>query len=385
MKVVPFIADSAEDAVAQIRAQLGPEAVVLNVRSLAGTGLSRLWQKPRIEVLACLPDPSPSAPGAPPTEATAPPPAWPGPVLAPPTPDLPPPPSAAAPNPEPRGSYQASLYARHAEAARAIPQPAATAPPLDSPPYHLRDYGGWRVGELLEAGGLLPRFAQRIIDRAKLLHGERPPENTAEELHAVRQILAQAWNTGEGHPPQRCRVFIGAPGVGKSTALCKWLVQSVLVEGRTARVWRLDSHLANTAESVSVFCDILRVPIERALNPAPFPEEVLFVDLPGVNANDPAAIASLKGHLATLPDKEVYLVLNAAYETPVLLAQVRAFSSLPVQGLVFTHLDEEARWGKIWNFVFGTNYTVRFLSAGQNVPGDFFEATPARLADRILP
>ena len=384
MKVLPFIADSAEDAVAQIRAQLGPEAVVLNVRPIAASGLSRLWQKPRIEVLACLPDKPPFDPGAPPIETSAPTPR-PGPAIEPLTPDLVPPPSAVAPSAETRGNYQASVYARHAEAPRSMPQPAVSAPPMDSPAFNLRNYGGWRVGELLEAGGLLPRFAQRIIDRAKSVHGERPPDNAAEELHVVRQILAQAWNTGEGHVPQRCRVFIGAPGVGKSTALCKWLVQSVLVESRTARVWRLDSHLANTAESVSVFCDILRVPMERALNPAPFPEEVLFVDLPGVNANDPSAIASLKGHLAALPDKEVYLVLNAAYETPVLLAQVRAFSSLPVQGLIFTHLDEEARWGKIWNFVFGTNYTVRFLSAGQNVPGDFFEATPARLAARILP
>jgi flagellar biosynthesis GTPase FlhF len=289
------------------------------------------------------------------------------------------------PIPELRGNYQASVYARHAEVPQATLPPPVSAPPIDSPTFNRQDYGGWRVGELLEAGGLLPRFVQRLIARAQSVHGHRPPENAAEEHHVVRQLLSQAWNRGDDLTPQRCRVFIGAPRVGKSTALCKWLVQSVLVEGRTARVWRLDSQLANTAESVSVFCDILRVPIDRALNPSPLREDVLFVDLPGVNTNDPSAIGSLKGLLATLPDKEVYLVLNAAYETPVLFAQARAFSSLSIQGLVFTHLDEEARWGKIWNFVFGTNYTVRFLCAGQNVPGDFFEATPARLASRILP
>ena len=32
--VIPFIADSAADAVAQIRAKLGPDAVVVNVRQL---------------------------------------------------------------------------------------------------------------------------------------------------------------------------------------------------------------------------------------------------------------------------------------------------------------------------------------------------------------
>src|SRR5947207_7620719 len=57
MKVTTFTADSAADAVAQIRAQLGPEAMVLSVRPLPCQGLSRLWQKPRLEVLATLPEP----------------------------------------------------------------------------------------------------------------------------------------------------------------------------------------------------------------------------------------------------------------------------------------------------------------------------------------
>src|ERR1700744_6309800 len=51
-----FIAASAEEAVAQIRAKLGPEAVVLNVRPLPANGLARLWQKPMIEVLAYKPE-----------------------------------------------------------------------------------------------------------------------------------------------------------------------------------------------------------------------------------------------------------------------------------------------------------------------------------------
>ena len=62
MQVHSFIAESAPDAGAQIRAHLGPEAVVLNVRRLAGEGLARLWQRPRIEVLAYKPD-APAAHG----------------------------------------------------------------------------------------------------------------------------------------------------------------------------------------------------------------------------------------------------------------------------------------------------------------------------------
>jgi flagellar biosynthesis GTPase FlhF len=74
--------------------------------------------------------------------------------------------------------------------------------------------------------------------------------------------------------------------------------------------------------------------------------------------------------------------LNAAYEVPLLMAQIRAFSSLPIEDLILTHLDEEPRWGKIWNVVLGTNYPVRYLSAAQNVPGDFYPATAERILAR---
>ena len=78
----------------------------------------------------------------------------------------------------------------------------------------------------------------------------------------------------------------------------------------------------------------------------------------------------------------IHLVLNAAYEVPLLVAQARAYAALPIEDLILTHLDEEARWGKIWNVVLGTNYPVRFLSAAQNVPGEFFPATAERILAR---
>jgi flagellar biosynthesis GTPase FlhF len=79
------------------------------------------------------------------------------------------------------------------------------------------------------------------------------------------------------------------------------------------------------------------------------------------------------------------LVLNAAYETSILLAQARAYAVLPIRDLVVTHLDEEPRGGKLWNLLLGTNYTLRYLSSGQNIPGEFVPATPEALWNRLIP
>jgi flagellar biosynthesis protein FlhF len=142
-------------------------------------------------------------------------------------------------------------------------------------------------------------------------------------------------------------------------------------------VWRLDGQAANTAEFLSVHGEILGVPVERAWSPdaAPGRGTVGFVDLPGADPRDAVALAALRQRLGALPGAQVHLVLNAAYDAAVLVAQARAWAALPITDVIVTHLDEETRVGKLWNLVLGTNFALRFLAAGQNVPGDFRAAT----------
>jgi len=104
-----------------------------------------------------------------------------------------------------------------------------------------------------------------------------------------------------------------------------------------------------------------------------------FVDLPGVEISDAHALNALRDQIASLPSPRVHLVLNAAYEMPALLTQWRAFELCEPEDLIFTHLEEEPRRVKLWNFVFGTNCSLRFLGAGQKIPGEFLNASPENL------
>jgi flagellar biosynthesis protein FlhF len=228
--------------------------------------------------------------------------------------------------------------------------------------------------------GLQPLLVEKVLERARLKHGEEPPAIFADEMALARTALASFWRAapdiGGRSPP--IHAFIGPPGSGKTTVLCKWLAKSVLTERRATRVWRLDSRAANFAGLLDFYAEILRVRVEREWKGAAGLAgcEGAFVDLPGVNLQDTTAVEQLQAQLVGLAGAQVHLVLNAAYEVPVLLAQARAFDDWPVTDLILTHLDEEKRLGKLWNFLLGTKFTVRFLSGGQNVPGDFSVATP---------
>jgi len=362
VQILPFIADSAEDAVGQIRSKLGPDAVVVNVRQVPADGLARLWRTPRIEVLAYKPDAPPAAPAKDPLRELK--------------EEL----QALRSQLEPGGSSAGGGQSQDllsAESSRNVytARGVRAAGPI-----------GWRAGEVLESSGLLPVNAHRVVEELRSNHGEQPPPSWSEEMMMTRAALSGFWRPAPeaNRRDERPHVLIGPPGVGKSTCICKWLAQTRLIEGRTAKVWRLDGSIANTAEALSVYCEILGVPIERtwARPASPAEADLSFIDLPGVEWRSPAALQELQHTLERIGPAHVHLVLNAAYETPLLLAQARAFASLPVEDSILTHLDEESRWGKIWNIVLGTNYPVRYLSAAQNVPGDFYPATAERILAR---
>ena len=338
---IPFVAASAEEAVAQLRARLGPDAVVLRVRPLKAPGLARLWQKPMIEVVACRPEPP-----------------------------LPPAPPPAAPSP----SISEALAGFRQE--------------LDEIKQQVElGESGWRVGPLLQKCGLLPLYAKQVVDTLKSAHGENPPPTLAAEVALARAHLAKSWRAPLPCEPHSLHVLVGPAASGKTATLCKWLTQTALVDGRLARVWRLDGATANTAEPLGVYCDILGVPNDRAWNPETraIAEDIGFIDLPGVDWRHLSAVQELAAQLLQYGSPRLHLVLNGAYDISVLLGQVRAFSALAIDDLIITHLDEEPNWGKIWNLALGAGYPIRFFSSGPNIPGDFAGATAEKILNRQFP
>lgn len=332
MKLTAFTADNANDAVRLVHENLGPDAVITSVRQVPTSGLARLLHRSgQIEVTAGVPE-KPRH-------------------LAPPGQDV---------------------YVPFGE----TNQEEMPELPLRAP----RAAHRWRSIAWLESLGLLPEFADRLELKLRTTHGAKPPEMPIAEWTAVRDTLATFWRPprheedGTGRP----HVFIGPPGSGKTTILCKWLTSAVLRGEHRARVWRLDGEVANTSEFLSLHCEMVGAPVERFWD-LPGAEELLFVDLPGVECHNPAAMKTMHEILSSLPAPHIHLVLNAATETVLLFEQFNWFAPLLPEDLIFTHLDEEHRRVKLWNFVLGTNCSLGWLGGGQKIPGDFNRAESSLL------
>ena len=333
MKLVSIVADSPNAALVQVHEQLGPDAVIVSVRKMRREGISWLWPGPkRIEVTACVPQQPPEVK----KEVRA--------------------------RPENNRYFPTNKMA------------------IERPPARAFD-GRWRSVGWLEANGLLPLFTKQLEEKVYKLYGEEPLPTMQKEWTAITDLIICHWlparetMAGSGRP----HVFIGPAGSGKTTALCKWMTSAVLVNESRVHAWQLDGESANNCGRLPLHCELMRVPLDRFWTEGDISADLQFIDLPGIEWRNTDAVTALRDQITQLPEPHVHLVLNAAYETSILLEQFQAFESFAPEDLIFTHLDEESHRVKLWNFVLGTKCPISFLGAGQKIPGEFRRAEPALL------
>lgn len=324
-----FTVKSTEEAVALIREKLGPAARVLSVRSVERTGLSKYFSAPRLEVIAQIDGPGLAAVSA---------------------------------------------------------EPAAPAEAPQTPRSRLE-----QLPATLGLTGLLRRSGITETALHRLQSGANWHELNSLPLHRAlaetsRLLRAQA-ETRPVRPPVSRAAFLGAPGVGRTTALCKWMSADVFRRARLGHVVTVEFNHPNALGPLPVFAEALGVPLAHfpcETRPAA-PGGFVYFDLPGLSARRPADNDRLAEFLDREQINERVLVLNAAYDRPSLRDAYTAGRDIGATHLVFTHLDEVPQWGKLWDYLFDEALEPLFLATGPSLTGDLEEDVPGAIVRRTLP
>lgn len=372
-----FIVRSAAEAVQQVREKLGPNAQVVSVRQVKGQGLQRFLSSPRLEILACLPESQPqldqqevSLPQSAAEYAQA------GIESLPPV--------GAA---EPRQSQRPVATTTTASTPiLAAPDELANSvgPAVLPRVQHSHAAATLTCGKFLNGAGfsdlLLARFSADATWR-KICDLPLEQGLTA----AIRWIRAYRERSEVAQLTNRV-AFIGGPGSGKTTALCKILARDVFIRGLSPQVLQMEVDKPHLDDGLSMYCDVLGVPCLRSHDEVDFNSDAMvYVDFPGYSLRDPAEQDRVLSVLDGLQIDSRVLVLNAAYEASVLSRFAESGRRLGARFQVLTHVDEIEHVGKLWAFLLDTQRQLILLSNGQNVAGDRVDDVLGFLIERTFP
>jgi flagellar biosynthesis protein FlhF len=180
--------------------------------------------------------------------------------------------------------------------------------------------------------------------------------------------------------------FIGTPGSGRTTALCKWLGLEVFRRARMGHVVTAEFDRPNPSGVLPVFCEAMGVPVARfpASTEVAVPGGFVYFDLPGISLKNPADNAAMARFLDQEKVQHRILVLNAAYDHAALRKSYAAGRSLGATHLVFTHLDEVTQWGRLWDYLGDGGLKPLFLGTGPSLTGDCEDDVWGALVRRTL-
>lgn len=347
--VYRLVVRSAEEAVQTIRERFGAEAKVLSVQQQSGQGLAGLFSRPKLEVVVQV--------GAAPA---------PEPVTV-----------AAAVEPEPAavpGVLSAPV---------AMPRAYATEPA--AVPRH-PGMGSISLTDLLRRANFSETMLSRLGSLPSMVQHERRPLHVA--LSDLGQDIRRVAAARRLRPLPARTAFLGSCGVGRTTALCKWLAAEVFSRNRSGRVLKVEFDQPNPAPGLDVFCEALGMTLEHYSPEVDLgsPEGgFLYADMPGLALNRPDANLALGKFLDAGRFEGRVLVLHALYDHAALRAAYAAGRELGATHLVFTHCDELAHWGKLMDYLIDGELTPLFLATGPSLSGDCQEDTLGAVLRKTLP
>jgi flagellar biosynthesis protein FlhF len=187
-------------------------------------------------------------------------------------------------------------------------------------------------------------------------------------------------------------VLVGPTGVGKTTTIAKLAATEKLVHGKNVALISCDTYRIGAIEQLKTFAVIADIPMNVVYRPADLPAaikkfqkfDVIFIDTVGRGQRAKKDLLDLKKIVHSSKADEVHLVLSAQTNTATLLDIVERYDVVSPTHLLFSKLDEAAIFGPLYNIAQKTKMPVSFFTTGQAVPDDISAADGTKFAAMLF-
>lgn len=265
-------------------------------------------------------------------------------------------------------------------------------------------------GQCAEPVGLLGQYRERLaaqdveddiivrlINRLRLtLTGK---ELDDEELVSLKlaEFVAAAIRFDDDAPKtraERARILalIGPTGVGKTTTIAKLAARFKLQQRKRVGLITLDTYRIAAVDQLRTYADIIEVPLRVVLSAAELRQavyalrgmDVLLIDTAGRSQNNSLRLGELRSVLGAAEPDEVHLVVSTNANRACTRRTLERFMPLGANRILLTKLDEAITFGNILNIALAGKVPLSYVTTGQEVPDDLAAADPAQLAQYVM-
>lgn len=323
------------EALAIVKREMGPDAVILGTRSLDRGGLGRLVGGQRVEITAAPADEAPVAPRV-------------------------------------AGLKSASR---------------------DGMPSGLTGDARTHYTKLIQSA-VAADIAERIVRRAQSATRRDGNDGAIASMKRLIAAMIPACEDIDGGAGGSRRVaLVGPAGVGKTTTLAKLAAHHKLRRNREVAIISTDCYRVGAPLQIERYAEIIGAPsavvtTPRALKAALYrfaDSDLILIDTPGAGPRDEARFTHMRELLATAAPDEIHLALPGSMSLDAQLQTVRAFAPLQPTHVALTKLDEAVGFGVVLNTIDQLHLRLSYLTSGQGIPDDLIHACGERVAELVLP
>lgn len=188
--------------------------------------------------------------------------------------------------------------------------------------------------------------------------------------------------------------FVGNTGVGKTTTMAKLASKFKLEQKLDIAMFSLDTYRIAAIEQIKTYANILNTPMEVVYTPEEMRKlvekykdcDLIFVDTAGRSHKNKEQKNDLDSIISCVKEYEceILLVVSATTKYSDLKNITDVYGDLFDYKLVFTKLDETRGLGNILNLKLDTNKSLSYVTWGQNVPEDIGALNSQVIAKKLL-
>jgi flagellar biosynthesis protein FlhF len=250
-----------------------------------------------------------------------------------------------------------------------------------------------KIYQILTVNGMSKVKTCHIIDKMKKgRHSENAKDYGSSLELAEKTIASSLANKFGVSKTRRIKAFIGPTGVGKTTTLAKIAAGLCVDQRKKVGLITMDTFRIAAVEQLKVYAKIIDIPLQVATNKSSFEKslkalsdaDVILVDTAGRSPSDAEYMKNIGETFSGNKDVEINLLLSPSLSRNHLLETENLYRPTEYDNLILTKVDECSRYGAIYDLVQQAGKPVGYLTNGQNVPQDIESATPEKLAKLIL-